>query len=110
MNTIVRALPQQRFATRAQSKALVWKQKFYLALLITIVLFSAFTVVYVKDVYRRLFIDYQTLQNSQNEIYVEWGKLLLEQSTWSTQARVQSVAQQHLDMEAPEAKAVVMVQ
>lgn len=53
---------------------------------------SAVGVVYMKDLNRRLFIQYQGLQQQQQAYNIEWGRLLLEQSTWSTQSRVQNIA------------------
>ncbi len=69
---------------------------------------SAVGVVYMKDLNRRLFIQYQGLQQEQQQYNVDWGKLLLEQSTWSTQARVQSIASQDLGMVMPASSVTVM--
>lgn len=109
MNTVVRALPQQQFARRTETKKFLLKQFLQMLILIFVVLVSAFTVIYVKDLYRRMFIHYQTLQDEQNQLYVDWGKLLLEQSTWSTQARVQKIATERLSMEAPQSNEVQLV-
>lgn len=110
MNTIARAIPQQQFATRVQSKKILLKQVLQSVVLTIAVLFSAFTVVYVKDLYRRMFIHYQDLQAQQDQIYVDWGKLLLEQSTWSTQTRVQKIAAQRLQMDVPQANEINLIQ
>jgi cell division protein FtsL len=40
----------------------------------------------------------------------EWGQLLLEQSAWSMQARIERVANVKLNMQLPTAKSVVMIQ
>jgi cell division protein FtsL len=110
MNTIVRALPHQRFASHKHTRQIATRQMLQIAVLVIVVLINAFAVVYIKDVYRRTFINYQEMQNAQNQLYVDWGKLLLEQSTWSTQSRVQRVAEQRLNMEVPSASSVVMIQ
>lgn len=78
--------------------------------LIILVIISALAVVYVADLNRRLFIAYQDAQSQHNQLYVEWGRLLLEQSTWSTQERVQTLAEQRLGMHLPQAADVVSVQ
>jgi cell division protein FtsL len=70
-------------------------------ILLAMLLASAFTVVYIKDLNRRLFIQYQALQAKHEKLYQDWGKLLLEQSTWSRQARVRQIAQQRLGMCIP---------
>ncbi|MFW0094424.1 MAG: cell division protein FtsL [Coxiella endosymbiont of Haemaphysalis qinghaiensis] len=72
-------------------------------------LYSAFSIVYVKDLNRRLFIQYQVLQREKAEEIIQWGKLLLEQSTWSAQFRIQQVAQRRLEMQIPTAKEVILV-
>ncbi len=110
MNTVVRALPHHSFAVRTKAKTETQQQGWLFILLVALVLLSAVAVVYVKDLHRRYFIDYQNIQDTQNQMYVDWGKLLLEQSTWSTQARVQTVAEQRLNMEMPQPNQVVMVQ
>jgi len=56
-----------------------------------------------------MFINYQDLQTSQGTLHVEWSKLLLEQSTWSTQTRIQHIAQQKLGMEVPVPEKINMV-
>jgi cell division protein FtsL len=78
-------------------------------LLILLVITSALAVVYVADLNRRLFIDYQNAQTTHNQLYIDWGKLLLEQSTWATQARVQTLAEQKLNMQLPAAMDIVMI-
>ncbi len=70
---------------------------------------SAVGVVYMKDLNRRLFIQYQSLQEAQQQYDIDWGKLLLEQSTWSTQARVQSIARHDLGMVMPSRSNVTVV-
>jgi cell division protein FtsL len=109
MNTAVRALPHHQFASRPQTQKILFKQLLQAIVLILAVLITAFAVVYVKDLYRRMFIQYQNLQNQQTQIYTDWGKLLLEQTTWSTQSRVQEIAAQRLGMEVPQSNDVVLV-
>lgn len=73
------------------------------------VILSAFALIYVKDLNRRLFIQYQNLQQAQAQEMSRFSKLLLEQSTWSTQARVQRIAQQDLGMQLPTTANTVLV-
>lgn len=109
MNTATRVLPHQQFASRQQGRKLVAKHVMQIFILLTAAFLTAFAVVYVKDLHRRMFIQYQGLQDQQNQLYVDWGKLLLEQSTWSTQARVQKIADDRLKMEVPDSKEIVIV-
>ncbi|MFV9988700.1 MAG: cell division protein FtsL [Coxiella endosymbiont of Dermacentor nuttalli] len=87
----------------------VTKQRILVVSLIIVLLCSAFGVIYIKDLNRRLFIQYQILQSQKFEKLIQYGKLLLEQNTWSTQSRVQRIAQQQLGMQIPTGKKVVLV-
>lgn len=78
-------------------------------LLIMAILVSAFSIVYVKDLNRRFFIQNQLLDNVRDQIQVDWGKLLLEQGAWSTQSRIQEVAQSTLNMRVPKAEEIVLI-
>lgn len=109
MNTAVRTLPPQQFATRQHEQKLKWKQTLQKIALIILVLVSAFSVVYIKDLHRRMFMVYQSLQDEQTQIHVEWGKLLLDQTSWSTQARIQKIATERLGMQAPMQDQVTIV-
>ncbi len=73
------------------------------------VLTSAIAVVAVKQQDRQLFIETQGLQTQITHQQTEWGQLLLEESTWSTQARIQTIAQNQLNMAVPSADAIKVV-
>ena len=86
-----------------------WRYDWRVALLGVLVLLSAFSVVYIKDLNRRLLMRYQTYQTQNVSEYIEWGKLLLEQGTLSRQSRIQRIATEKLGMHIPRAKNIVMV-
>jgi cell division protein FtsL len=113
MTTATRALSQGKYIGKVDEQPLLHEGMFNLrmtALVLTIaVVLSAFAVVYVKDLNRRLFIQSQGLQMANNKLQVEWGKLLLEQSTWSSQARVQQLAQERLNMKVPSPSEVNLI-
>ncbi|KPJ67320.1 MAG: hypothetical protein AMJ43_05570 [Coxiella sp. DG_40] len=83
--------------------------RFKVLILIVMLLISAFVIVYVKDVNRRLFIDYQSLQQRNDSLKTNNEKLLLEKSAWSRQARIQVVAEQNFNMKVPSASNVIVV-
>jgi cell division protein FtsL len=93
-------------ATRNQQRT-VWdrRTKWWLALLMV----SALAVVYLKDLNRRTFIEYENMTRANQQAQIDWGKLLLEQSTWTAQAHVQQVATQRLRMLTPSAQEIVLV-
>lgn len=108
MNTATRVIVAE--SLRRQSRTFqITKRGILVVSLVIALLCSAFGVVYVKDLNRRLFIQYQILQRKKAEELIQWGKLLLEQSTWSTQSRIQQVAQKQLGMQIPTAKEVILV-
>ena len=77
--------------------------------LMVLLVLSAFVMVYLKDLNRRTFIQYQNMVQANQQAQVDWGKLLLEQSTWSAQANVQQVATDRLQMVTPKAKDIVLI-
>ncbi len=70
---------------------------------------SAFAVVYLKDLNRRTFIAYQDMVHANQQAQIDWGKLLLEQSTCVAQANIQQIAVQRLQMYNPSAKEIVLL-
>jgi len=79
------------------------------ALLIAAVFLSALAVIDARHENRVQFAQLQQLRHQRDQINIEWGQLLLEQSTWSTHARVEQIATQKLDMEMPKHPEVVVV-
>jgi len=69
-----------------------------LALLLLLVVISAIGVVYAKHQGRKLFIELQGLENERDDMDVEWGQLQLEQSTLTTQGKVEIAAHDRLGM------------
>ena len=77
-------------------------------ILIFMIVFSAFFMVYLKDEYRRDFINYENLLTKAADLQLQHNKLLLEQSTWSSDARVQKQATQQLSMLVPQTTEMVV--
>lgn len=71
--------------------------------LILALLVTALTVIKAAYDYRRLFNDHQILVHQWDELQVEWGQLLLEQSTWGGHGRIESEAETRLQMRVPKA-------
>ena len=81
--------------------ALTWRLS--IVLLGLAVLGSSLGVVYSKQEARNRFDDLQRLIRERDELDIEWGQLQLEQSTWATNGRVESVARDDLHMVIPQA-------
>ena len=77
-------------------------RKIWFALLLTIVLGSALTVIYVKHQSRVLFAELRNIQKLQDQQVIQWGRLQLQNSTLATHSNVESRARKDLKMRLPE--------
>ena len=78
-------------------------------ILLGLVLASGISVVYLTHRDRLLFNELQVLRDQANEIDVQWGQLLIEQSTLGLGGRVEQKAIELLGMQIPEIEEIVMV-
>ncbi len=82
---------------------------FGVLLLVFAVLVSAVAVVYIKHVGRAQFVALQKLEQKRDHLNEEWGRLLLEQSTWANPGRVEHEARKRLKMIVPTADMTVVI-
>jgi cell division protein FtsL len=80
-----------------------------MALLIMLVMSSAFGVIYSKHKSRKLFVEAQQLKKQIDALNVEWGRLQLEQSAWSAHGRIERIARKRLNMTIPLANEIVYI-
>lgn len=80
-----------------------------IVILATGVFTSALAVVYCKHQSRYLCTQLQNLQQTVEALQVEWGQLLLEQGTWSQDARIEKIAKERMQMSLPEPGTVVVI-
>jgi len=78
-------------------------------LLSAAVFFSAVQVILTQHEARRIFVEIQALEQNHDRLNEEWGRLQLEQSTWSTADRIERLAKSELDMVSPEIESIVLV-
>ena len=71
------------------------------AALVLAVLASAVAAVYAKHENRKLFMELQALTEERDRLEVDWSRLQIEQSTWSTSARVEQLARGEMHMRNP---------
>ena len=87
------------------------RQPFLLVLVFAIVcVTSAMALVYTKHESRKLFVELEALTDERDELNIEWGQLQIEQSTWSTHARIEQVATDDLSLVRPEATEIFVIQ
>ncbi|MFM7627518.1 MAG: cell division protein FtsL [Gammaproteobacteria bacterium] len=65
------------------------------------VLASAAGAVWFKHRSRELFVELESLNRTRDQLDIEYGKLQLEQSSWSTHAFVENAAATNLKMGQP---------
>lgn len=74
-----------------------------------LVVISALGVVGASHETRSMYSELQALQKEQDDLESEYGKLLLEQSAWSNNTRVDEIARNELNMVPPEVSKVIVV-
>jgi cell division protein FtsL len=73
------------------------------------VLGSAVAVIYARHQARNLFAHLETLNAERDALDMEWSRLQLEQSAWSSDALVENVANAKLQMTIPQTQDVRIV-
>jgi cell division protein FtsL len=73
------------------------------------VLGSAVQVIYARHKARDMFVHLEKLDAQRDSLEIEWGRLQLEQSYWSSNAFVERVANAKLSMSLPQTRDVRIV-
>ena len=82
---------------------------FVLFVALTLVLGAGLSVVATTHQNRFAFNELQVLRDQANNLEVEWGQLLIEQSTFGVEGRIEQKAFEQLQMEVPDIAKIVMV-
>lgn len=109
MNAAARDLAQQRLWEGKLTTFVISPRMIALLALVGLVLASAFGIIYERSEYRSSVSDLQAYQSQYYDLHVQAQQLLLEQSTWATQARIQHIAQHRLGMVSPRNDHIVLV-
>ena len=80
-----------------------------LMIMIVAVVISAISVVYSKHQSRVEFVALQKLEQHRDHMNEEWGRLLLEQSTYAGPGRIERQAKLRLNMIVPTAQHTVVI-
>lgn len=84
-------------------------RQYWFALLLTMVLSSALTVIFVKHESRVLFAELRKVQKQQDKEIIQWSRLQLQNSTLATHSNVESQARKTLKMRLPESVELVQL-
>ena len=82
---------------------------FIMLLLFIAVLVSAIGVSYSAHLNRQLLNSLYSEMSVRDKPQAEWGRLILEQSTWTAHSRIEQLATEQLKMRIPNAAEVRMV-
>ena len=78
-------------------------------ILLILIVTSGLAVVLKEHQNRTVFHELQELKDQSNELEVKWGQLLIEQSTFGVEGRVEQKAVDDLKMQLPELSEIIMV-
>ncbi len=78
-------------------------------ILTVFIVLSALSVIYSAYLYRQLFNQQQQMLQVSDQLQVEWGQLLLEQSALAAHSRIEKVVTKKLDMYVPAPDEIVVV-
>ncbi|MCI0508530.1 cell division protein FtsL [Chromohalobacter marismortui] len=80
-----------------------------LLVLILMTLASALASIVSTHQTRVQYARFQDLEKQRDSLQTAWGRLLLEESTWSAPGRVETIATQRLDMHVPDVNDVEVI-
>ncbi|WP_236645421.1 cell division protein FtsL [Aidingimonas lacisalsi] len=70
--------------------------------LLVLMLGSALAVITTAHLTREQYARLQRLEQEEDQLQTEWGQLLLEESAWSSPARIEKLASERLNMRLPD--------
>lgn len=109
MNAAARLLQQGSLSRSWVINVILTRAQASVISLVTCVLISALSMIYVTNTSRNLHAGIQQTLAERNQLHIQWGQLLLEKSTLTMQARVERVATSQMEMVEPDHKSVVIV-
>lgn len=80
-----------------------------LFIVLSVILVTGLSIVNTTHENRFIFNKLQEMKEQANQFEVEWGQLLIEQSTFGIEGRIEQKAIEQLKMQVPELSNIVMV-
>ena len=80
-----------------------------IAFLLVATVGSAVGVVYARQQHRLAYVELTRLERARDELNMEFGRLQLEQATWSETNRIEQTATERLGMAFPQDADVVVL-
>ena len=101
MNAAARVINQSTLFNGHLADMHMSKSVYLMIVLLISVLVSAFAVIYSTNSFRLTLSQVQQEEQQTNILQLQWGQLLLEQSSLATPARVEEIALSKLKMTLP---------
>lgn len=80
-----------------------------IALLWILVVVSALAVAFVSHLCREKYSELTAMEREANQLQVDYGKYLLEQSAWGSLQRIENIAAKNLQMHSPLPEEILMI-
>lgn len=109
MNAAARVIHQGTLFNGQLAEMHMSKSIYLFFVLLIAVLLSAFAVVYSTNTYRSTFSQLQQEEQQAHFLQLQWGQLLLEQTSLATPARVEELAKGKLKMSFPNALGTILL-
>ncbi|MFT5580291.1 MAG: cell division protein FtsL [Paraglaciecola psychrophila] len=110
MNALIDQIERPHFSPAAGGSATPRGLMLLCLLLLLALLSSAIAVVYSSYKSRQLFSELQQKSKMAMALEEQWGRLLLEKSTWASHDRIEQLARDKLRMHAPDPSAIVVLE
>jgi cell division protein FtsL len=80
-----------------------------IALMWLAVVATALGVALVSHICRQQYAELTAMERAANQMDVDYGRYLLEQSAWGSLQRIETMAAQKLNMRSPQPEEILMV-
>jgi len=109
VNVNVKTLRRITILPRIFIRPLAARNYFSTVVLAVILLSTSFGIICVQNINRQLTNNLQTLQMTNVNLHNQWSQLLLEQSTWAADARIEQLARHNLKMITPKTQHILTI-
>ena len=101
---------QQEVGAASGQGIMTERSVFWLGVIVLLlVVASALGVIYSSYKSRQLFSGLEQQKRQAMSLEENWGRLLLEQSTWASHSRIEHLAKSQLDMVIPAPESMVVI-
>lgn len=109
MNAAARLVHKKALTRHLALSQLLSKKQIALLILSVVILVSSIGLIYTSHLARDYFSEYQIALNETHELQTLHSQLLLERSTLTSEAKVETTALKKLQMMAPNAATTVTI-